>query len=334
MSMRTCLAIVLCLAGADNTRADDGKSSLEPPVAFRPIDFHGAIGSFKISMQAQPLELRAEDSLTLTVRIRGSGNLSDLERPNLRKNPAFIKSFDVVDLGDRYRADQGTREFDYRLRPRNEGVREIPRLGLVYFKPGIVPAEKGYQTTYAPPLSIRVLPRPEVTIHQVQGDAEVAVPESVREFVSAERVPPQQGTLTLTRRQLMAPLLLAPPLVCLFWCIAGGQRQRVERRLKLSRHGRKTLRALDQSTGWNEFGSVLCDYLGPFVGPLPNEVSPTEVIKRMLAHGCSLDLAEETAGLFELRNAARFAPDRETFPLSAKTNAARLIIKLEEQPWQ
>jgi hypothetical protein len=332
--MRSCLTLVLCMAGADSARADDGKSSMEPPVAFRPVDFHGAIGSFKISMQAQPLELRAEDSITLTVRVRGSGNLRDLERPNLRKNPAFVKSFDVLDLGDRYHADQGIREFDYRLRPRNEGVREIPRLGLVYFKPGIVPAEKGYQTTYAPPLPIRVLPRPEVTMRQVQGDTEVAVPESVREIVSAERVLQQQATMTLTRPQLMAPLLLAPPLVCLFWCIAGGQRQRVERRLKLSRHARKTLRALDQSTGWNEFGSILCDYLGQFVGPLPNEASPADVIERMLVHGCSPALAEQTAGLFELHIAARFAPDRATFPLSVKTNAARLIVALEEQPWQ
>jgi hypothetical protein len=332
--MRRCLAIVLCLAGADSARSDDDQSSIEPPVAFRPIDFHGAIGSFKISMQAQPLELRAEDSLTLSVRIRGSGNLRDLERPNLRKNPAYIKFFDVVDLGDRYHADQGIREFDYRLRPRNEGIREIPRLGLVYFKPGIVPAEKGYQTTYAPALPIRVLPRPEVAIPRVQDGMEVAVPENVREFVSAERVLQQPTTIMFPTPRLMVPLLLAPPLVCLFWCIAGGQRERVERRLKLSRQARKTLRALDQSTGWNEIGPILCAYLGQFVGPFPNEVSPADVVERLLAHGCSPALAEEMAELFELRNAARFAPGREDLPQAVKTNANRLIIALEEQPWQ
>jgi hypothetical protein len=330
------LLLVLGIAGTSFAHADDGKTTVTPPVAFRPADFHGAIGSLKISMHAQPTKLQAEDSIILTVRINGQGNLGELERPNLRKNPAFFRSFDVTNLGDRYDADQGAREFDYRLRPRYTSVREIPRLALVYFKPGFTPPEKGYQTTYAAPVPLQVLPRPELSPTQVQGATEAAVPESVRQFVSGERVLQQPATPMFSRSWLVIPLLLAPPLVCLLWCVAARPRQHVVRRMQLSRQARKTIKALErceEANGWNEFGAIITNYLGQFVGRLPSEVSPRLIVDQMLAHGCSPEVANEVAALFEWREAARFAQGLASFPISAKANATRLITVLEEQPW-
>ena len=55
-------------------------ADVEPPVAGRPGNYSGAIGShFRVQMHATPTQLQAEDPLTLTVRISGSGNLQQVE---------------------------------------------------------------------------------------------------------------------------------------------------------------------------------------------------------------------------------------------------------------
>src|SRR5438874_7862036 len=131
-----------------------------PPVVGRPVDFSGAVGGpFVVQWVAEPTAVVAEEPLTLTLRITGPGNLSEIPRPVLGKLDAF-KSFAVEDLDDRFvPGDPPRREFRYRVRPRTAGVTEIPRLKFVYFNPRIVPSSRGYQTTYAGPVPLTVKPR-------------------------------------------------------------------------------------------------------------------------------------------------------------------------------
>jgi hypothetical protein len=332
------LALALAFAEAWPGRgcAADDWAQVVPPVAFRPANYDGAIGSFKISMRAQPTELLAEDPLVLTVRISGRGNLRDLKRPNLRKFRAFVEAFDIVDLGDRCLAEEAVREFDYRLRPRNGDIREIPHLNFVYFKPGIIPPEKGYQVTYAPPLAIRVLPRPELAPEQIKGGTDIRWPQSVRHYMSGSGVLQTQATTPFPSMPLLVAWLLAPPLVCTFWCIAGNRRQNSRRRLRLSVHARKALQKLDQcvgANGWVECGRIMSDYLQQVLGPLPSEVSPGDLSARLRERGTSADVACEAAQLLELREAARFAPGAPSFHPSFKEKAALLITALEKQAW-
>jgi hypothetical protein len=319
------------------SRADDDWSHVVPPVAFRPANYDGAIGSFKVSMRARPVEVVAEDPIVLTVRISGSGNLSELRRPNLLKIRAFVKAFDVLDLGDRYLAEEAVREFDYRLRPRYAGTREIPPLDFGYFKPGIIPPEKGYQTTYAAPLAIRVLPRPELAAKQEQGGTGIRWPQGVRRYVSGSGVLQKQAKMPSPSSTLLVAMLLAPPLLCTFWCIVRARRLHAWRRSPLSLQARKALQKLDRCDGADcgiVFARIMSDYLQPVLGPLPNEVSPGDLSARLRERGCSADVAWEAAQLFEWRDAARFAPGAPSFLSSFKGKAALLITALEKQAWQ
>src|SRR5689334_12845449 len=102
-----CLVLSLGRAGAQ-----------EPPVAGRPPQFSGAVGTFSVTMRATPTALTAEDPLILTVRIEGAGNLPELRRPDLRRIPKFDKSFAIVALTERAETNPPAREFTYQLRPR------------------------------------------------------------------------------------------------------------------------------------------------------------------------------------------------------------------------
>src|SRR5260370_11500442 len=103
--MKVCLLTVLCVLGGGLghgwAAGQDKSSAVEPPLVGRPDNFSGAVGSFQVSMRAQPTVLHAEDPLILTVRITGTGRLDDIERPDLRRLPRFAKQFEINDLSDR-----------------------------------------------------------------------------------------------------------------------------------------------------------------------------------------------------------------------------------------
>src|SRR5438034_11122172 len=109
-------------------------ADVEPPVAGRPGNYSGAIGShFRVQMHATPTQLQAEDPLTLTVRISGSGNVQQLQRPDLLRLPRFAQRFHIDNLSDRYLPTEQIREFDYRLRPRSSAVKQVPFWSFIFF---------------------------------------------------------------------------------------------------------------------------------------------------------------------------------------------------------
>src|SRR5581483_5536230 len=139
-----CLALALWPAGAN------AKEPAEPPIAGRPAHFSGGVGTFRVTSRATPTKLQAEEAIHLTVRVTGSGSLQEIARPELRRSTKFTAHFHVENLKDRYLPKENAREFDYLLRPKSASVKEIPAVPFVFFKPGVVPDYKGYQTTYAP----------------------------------------------------------------------------------------------------------------------------------------------------------------------------------------
>src|SRR2546423_1024900 len=82
-------ALLLCSLLDVPSAAADEFSSIVPPVAGRPLNFSGAVGSFDIQTRATPTSLQAEEPLIFTVRIFGTGSLRELARPDLRKLPSF-----------------------------------------------------------------------------------------------------------------------------------------------------------------------------------------------------------------------------------------------------
>ena len=142
----------------------NSSSAFEPPVVGRPAEFSGAIGGpFVVTASIEPSELAVEQPATLTVRLVGPGNLRDLPRPALDKLPAF-QPFAVDPLDDEFQdGSPPSRVFRYRLRPRTAGIREVPRIRFVYFNPAIMPASRGYQTTYTSPLPLTVRESPSLS---------------------------------------------------------------------------------------------------------------------------------------------------------------------------
>jgi hypothetical protein len=323
----------LCLGG-----------EVEPPLVGRPAHFSGAVGSYRVTMRAEPTELEAEDPLTLTVRLTGSGPLEQLARPDLRKQAKFARQFEIENLKDRYLPDERAREFDYRLRPRSPAVREIPALPFTYFKPGFMPAHKGYQTTFASSIPLIVRPRAEVQPGDVQGVAEpLTAPDAVYELTPGPGVLRREEPFALPGPLALALLLAGPPLLCTAWYALWRQRypdaaRRVQQRR--SRAARQALQALrlrdrrgraDRAQG---AALVVTTYLRQRLDLPAAEPTPAEVGAHLQRMGVSPAHAKEVTEFFRASDAARFAPGPGKEADDWGPAAGRLILTLETELWQ
>ena len=120
------------------------------PQDGRPTDFSGLVGKFSIEVNAQPLELKAGDPITLSIGIGGKGNFRDTGALRFRDDDSF-RAYDpqAVESGGRF-----LERYEQVLIPKNSSVREIPSLTLSYFDP----AAKQYRSVKSAPIAIQVQP--------------------------------------------------------------------------------------------------------------------------------------------------------------------------------
>ena len=98
------------------------------PEAGRPADWRGAIGRFEIDATVAAEELKVGDELILTLQVRGEGNLSRFEAPDLGSLPGFHQ----LAVEEVPRA--GERMLRYALEPLRP-MTSFPALRLPYFDP-------------------------------------------------------------------------------------------------------------------------------------------------------------------------------------------------------
>lgn len=125
----------------------------EPPAAGRPRDFAGAVGRLSVSARVDTPTSRVGDPVTLTVSVRGAGNVSLFPRPSVS-----LPWGDAVNGAERVAIDsgvtlvQGRKEFDWVVTPRREGRLEIPALRYPYWNP----YTEQYEVAVTTPLDLRV----------------------------------------------------------------------------------------------------------------------------------------------------------------------------------
>jgi hypothetical protein len=315
----------------------------EPPVTNQPPNFNGAIGSFtRIIGQAEPTELLAEDPLTFTVRIEASGSVRHPPaRFNLRCLPEFARRFVIADLPDVPPAG-GRWEFRYQLKPLQVSVTDIPALRFDYYKPGVIPRDKGYRSRYTESIPLIVRPRPEVQPATVEGtSATISIPASLYQWT-------EDPGLILQRTESselpgwygVVILLVAVPAVCACWYTAWRHRYpdlARNVRQRQSRAARHALSALGMASrdpptpSARRAPDVVADYLRERWDLTAVEPTPKEVSDHLRLRGCAEIPAARAAAFFQDCDRARYAPDLSFHPRDLAASAMRLIEVLEGQ---
>jgi hypothetical protein len=105
------------------------------PEANKPSSFTGAVGNFNFSHDINKTEVKANDAITLKLKIQGTGNLKLIQTPKIE----FPTDFEVYDpkINDQIKTEisgvSGTRVFEYLIIPRHPGNYTLENIKFSYF---------------------------------------------------------------------------------------------------------------------------------------------------------------------------------------------------------
>jgi hypothetical protein len=196
----------------------------ELPAEGRPVDFHGAIGTFSIASDISPAKAEAGDPLTLRMRVSGSGNFdrvdsSMLDHLDQWKTYPPKSSFNTSDPI----AFSGMKTFEQPVIASKPGVQVLPGLTFSYFDPNT----RRYETARSAPLSVSILPSLADSRTAPQGTSTAAVPEN--KYAAGLRADQVETTQTPSLIPLyLQPRFLAVPSIIVLAFAAGwaGARRR------------------------------------------------------------------------------------------------------------
>ncbi len=105
------------------------------PEKNKPASFHGAVGDFVMETKLDRDQVKANETITLTVKIRGKGNIKLLEPPELQV-PNDVDHYDprveeTITMGGGRMG--GVKTFEYLLVPRYPGERIISPVEFSYY---------------------------------------------------------------------------------------------------------------------------------------------------------------------------------------------------------
>lgn len=129
--------------------------NVTPLPAGKPSSYKGAVGSFTFTPSISAQKIRANEPITITLNISGTGNQKLIQNPEVE----FPTNFELYDptIENELTAGEnglnGTRKIKYLVIPRYEGNYTIPPIEFSYFDIG----SRSYKTLKSPEYSLTVL---------------------------------------------------------------------------------------------------------------------------------------------------------------------------------
>ncbi|MHC4268603.1 MAG: BatD family protein [Planctomycetota bacterium] len=126
------------------------------PVVDKPEDFTGAVGKYTMDVLAKPTKVKVGDPITLSINIRGEGNIQTIGEPLLA--PEGMNSFKAYDsevnvtITDRGDGIKGEKLFNKVIEPQSENIDFVPGISFSYFDPDL----KKYKKLTHEPIPIEV----------------------------------------------------------------------------------------------------------------------------------------------------------------------------------
>lgn len=144
------------------------------PLAGRPPLFAGAVGSsFSIEVSANRSVVRVGDPISLTVAVRGDGNVEKISLPDLSAHGGLPPElFQVPAEPTPGTFDGQTKQFKVNVRVKDRHVTQIPPLSFAWFNP----ETEQFQTAQSRPIALQVMEAQVVTAADVVAAAPTASP--------------------------------------------------------------------------------------------------------------------------------------------------------------
>ncbi len=109
------------------------------PEAGKPIDFAGAVGKFKINVEADKDSVGVDEPITLKFTLAGTGNIKSISTIKLPELPDFrvYESGNTESISNTSGVISGTKTFEQAVIPKTSGKFILPSVKFSYFDPGV-----------------------------------------------------------------------------------------------------------------------------------------------------------------------------------------------------
>ncbi len=319
------------------------------PAEGRPENFKGGIGSFSATARLSEEEVKAGESVTLTVVISGQGNIRDLSDPDLEikgvKTYSDTPSVDVKSFDDKI---MGEKVFKLALVPQEAGEIEIPNVSIPFFNP----ESKRYEIAASAPLKLSVLPSSEESLPIVpaieaqKAGARIALPQ--RDILPIHE---RFGPITSSRYEAwlsgLRPITYPLPLIIYAACFVYARRKEklrtdtaFRRRTLASKtadHHIKNAANAFNSKKWDmvftECSRAVTEYLADKLNVPASGLTPADIESALSAMGMTHGLLTELVQFLEGCDYRRFASSGESAHEARNyiDKAHRIIERLEQE---
>jgi len=323
------------------------------PVIDRPEDFTGAVGKYTMDVLAKPTKVKVGDPITLTINIRGEGNIQTIGEPLLA--PDGIKNFKAYDfeakvtITDRGYGIKGEKLFNKVIEPQSEDSDVIPGISFSYFDPEL---EKYETLTYAPtPIEVE-RSEIEIPIHlsvegagMTKGQVKILT-KDILPIMSDLYSFENQGSAIYKRPFILAIIFVIPILIVVACIYVQRQRELLHtdvgyaRKKRAMAHAQKHLsnaRELLQLDNPSEFYATLArtilEHIADKLNVTPASVTSDNIYDILEKRGVSNDVIKELRQCLESCDYGRFSSgqlSKAQMELTLDTSE-QVIMLLEKQ---
>lgn len=310
-----------------------------------PATFSGAVGKFTMEAWLDKNEVKANDAVTLKIKIAGRGNLKMIDAPTIGL-PADLEQYDPKISDNITKQDNvisGSRVFEYLIIPRHAGTFRIPAIAFSFFDPD----KKTYTTSTSPSYQLTVAGGSDIAAGGTTGLAREDVRllgEDIR-FIKSGHVRFDRTGVSFAGSLLFYLLAISPVVSMLGFIMIMRKRERSFSDVRAFRNRRARKVALTRlkvaerlcrdkkpSEFFEEISRALWGYTGDKLGIQPAELSMETASTRLAERGIPDDTLQqftETLGNCEF---ARFAPPTDLHELQrVYEETVRLISTIEER---
>lgn len=277
------------------------------PSQDRPKSFYGAVGNgYHISAEIDRSQVEAGDAVNLTVKVNGDGNLKATEDLKLPQMAGF-KIYDVVTTSGAVPSNgtlKSYKIFKTVLVPLSSGNYLIPPLAWSYYDP----AKKQYLTLNTQPLELEVTPSSKTdtgfdfTSQTDLGNGFQELGQDIHYLKSTLAEKQNSFLRQVANLWWMCYLFLALLLVAAGFALADKNTLASKRALAKARHNLK--KAYTEET----VADALSLYLQLTYHVSTASLPLRDIEKALKQKGCSEELTQRFAALWQQLDVVRFAP--------------------------
>ena len=323
------------------------------PESDKPEDFAGAVGRFTIDVLAKPTKVKVGDPITLSINIRGEGNIQTIGEPVLALgggNDFKIYPAETnMTITDRGEGIRGEKLFSKVIEPQHENIDVIPAISFSYFDPEL---EK-YKTITHEPVPI-VVEHSDIEIpirfsledgKKVKGQVKILT-KDILPIMSDLYSFKDQG-LAIYRRPLFLAFIFFTPILVVIVCVYvqrhiellqtdtsyARKRRALPRAKKRLADARQLVQLGNPSEFYSTLAKTVMEHIADKLDLAPASITSDNISGILESHGVSHDIIKELKQCLESCDYGRFSASQHPKDQMARTldTAEEFIMYLEKQ---